>query len=65
MYTSIIDVLCKLSTMSILPYMDICRYVDVSTVDGETSKLISGHIKAAEALFLEASYVLVLFLKCV
>ncbi|KAL6134649.1 hypothetical protein ACLB2K_066877 [Fragaria x ananassa] len=29
-------------------------YVDVSTVDGETSKLISGHIKAAGALFLEA-----------
>lgn len=45
--------------------MDIYRYVDVSTVDGETSKLISGHIKAAGALFLEASYVLVLFLKCV
>lgn len=29
-------------------------YVDVSTVDGDTSKLISGHIKANGALFLEA-----------
>ncbi|KAF8393613.1 hypothetical protein HHK36_021857 [Tetracentron sinense] len=29
-------------------------YVDISTVDGVTSKLISGHIKAAGALFLEA-----------
>ncbi|XP_062024859.1 glyoxylate/succinic semialdehyde reductase 2, chloroplastic [Rosa rugosa] len=29
-------------------------YVDVSTVDGETSKLIGGHIKATGALFLEA-----------
>ncbi|XP_050381484.1 glyoxylate/succinic semialdehyde reductase 2, chloroplastic [Argentina anserina] len=29
-------------------------YVDVSTVDVETSKLISGHVKAAGALFLEA-----------
>ncbi|XP_057978481.1 glyoxylate/succinic semialdehyde reductase 2, chloroplastic isoform X2 [Malania oleifera] len=29
-------------------------YVDISTVDGATSKLISGHIKATGALFLEA-----------
>ncbi|KAG2728780.1 hypothetical protein I3843_01G215500 [Carya illinoinensis] len=29
-------------------------YVDVSTVDGATSKLISGHIKATGASFLEA-----------
>ncbi|CAN6457116.1 unnamed protein product [Victoria cruziana] len=29
-------------------------YVDVSTVDGDTSKAISGHIKAAGAMFLEA-----------
>ncbi|KAK2983796.1 hypothetical protein RJ640_008470 [Escallonia rubra] len=29
-------------------------YVDVSTVDGATSKLINGHIKATGALFLEA-----------
>ncbi|KAK7261698.1 hypothetical protein RIF29_28015 [Crotalaria pallida] len=29
-------------------------YVDVSTVDGETSKLINGHIKSTGALFLEA-----------
>ncbi|KAL0396997.1 UNVERIFIED_CONTAM: Glyoxylate/succinic semialdehyde reductase 2, chloroplastic [Sesamum calycinum] len=29
-------------------------YVDVSTVDGETSKLISAHIKSTGALFLEA-----------
>ncbi|TKY48272.1 Glyoxylate/succinic semialdehyde reductase 2 [Spatholobus suberectus] len=29
-------------------------YVDVSTVDGDTSKLISGHIKSTGALFLEA-----------
>lgn len=29
------------------------RYVDVSTVDGATSKLISEHIKATGALFLE------------
>ncbi|XP_027344363.1 glyoxylate/succinic semialdehyde reductase 2, chloroplastic [Abrus precatorius] len=29
-------------------------YVDVSTVDGDTSKLISGHIKSSGALFLEA-----------
>ncbi|KAJ6706431.1 GLYOXYLATE/SUCCINIC SEMIALDEHYDE REDUCTASE 2 CHLOROPLASTIC [Salix purpurea] len=29
-------------------------YVDVSTVDGGTSKLISGHIKASGASFLEA-----------
>ncbi|KAI6690156.1 hypothetical protein NL676_026984 [Syzygium grande] len=29
-------------------------YVDVSTVDGTTSKLISGHIKGTGALFLEA-----------
>ncbi|GLT75590.1 hypothetical protein SLA2020_473010 [Shorea laevis] len=29
-------------------------YVDVSTVDGSTSKLINGHIKATGALFLEA-----------
>ncbi|KAF4362041.1 hypothetical protein F8388_023893 [Cannabis sativa] len=29
-------------------------YVDVSTVDGETSQLISQHIKATGALFLEA-----------
>ncbi|XP_019458371.1 PREDICTED: glyoxylate/succinic semialdehyde reductase 2, chloroplastic isoform X2 [Lupinus angustifolius] len=29
-------------------------YVDVSTVDGETSKLISGNIKSTGALFLEA-----------
>lgn len=29
-------------------------YVDVSTVDGITSKLISGHVKSTGALFLEA-----------
>ncbi|XP_006426537.2 glyoxylate/succinic semialdehyde reductase 2, chloroplastic isoform X1 [Citrus sinensis] len=29
-------------------------YVDVSTVDGDTSKLINGHIKATGASFLEA-----------
>ncbi|OAY36492.1 glyoxylate/succinic semialdehyde reductase 2, chloroplastic [Manihot esculenta] len=29
-------------------------YVDVSTVDGDTSKLINGHVKATEASFLEA-----------
>ncbi|KAK3013460.1 hypothetical protein RJ639_009768, partial [Escallonia herrerae] len=29
-------------------------YVDVSTVDGATSKMINGHIKATGALFLEA-----------
>ncbi|KAF2323563.1 hypothetical protein GH714_036126 [Hevea brasiliensis] len=29
-------------------------YVDVSTVDGETSKLINGHVKATGASFLEA-----------
>lgn len=29
------------------------RYVDVSTVDAATSKLISGHIKATGASFLE------------
>ncbi|KAK7335869.1 hypothetical protein VNO80_27973 [Phaseolus coccineus] len=29
-------------------------YVDVSTVDGDTSKLISAHIKSTGALFLEA-----------
>ncbi|XP_061371071.1 glyoxylate/succinic semialdehyde reductase 2, chloroplastic [Gastrolobium bilobum] len=29
-------------------------YVDVSTVDGDTSKLINGHIKSTGALFLEA-----------
>ncbi|KAK4269214.1 hypothetical protein QN277_022402 [Acacia crassicarpa] len=29
-------------------------YVDVSTVDGATSKLISGHVKSTGALFLEA-----------
>ncbi|KAL0380538.1 UNVERIFIED_CONTAM: Glyoxylate/succinic semialdehyde reductase 2, chloroplastic [Sesamum angustifolium] len=29
-------------------------YVDISTVDGETSKLISAHIKSTGALFLEA-----------
>ncbi|KAA8540280.1 hypothetical protein F0562_024157 [Nyssa sinensis] len=29
-------------------------YVDISTVDADTSKLISGHIKATGALFLEA-----------
>ena len=32
---------------------DMDRYVDVSTVDGGTSKLISGHIKASGASFLE------------
>lgn len=32
------------------------RYVDVSTVDVETSKFISGHIKATGALFLEVIY---------
>lgn len=41
--------------------MNICRYVDVSTVDVETSKLINGRIKATGALFLEASYFLVFF----
>lgn len=45
--------------------MDIYRYVDVSTVDGATSKLISGHIKSTGASFLEASFLLVLFLKYV
>lgn len=30
-----------------------CRYVDVSTVDVTTSKLICGNIKATGALFLE------------
>lgn len=34
-------------------YMGICRYVDVSTVDGPTSKLISRHMKATGASFLE------------
>ncbi|XP_007024478.2 PREDICTED: glyoxylate/succinic semialdehyde reductase 2, chloroplastic isoform X2 [Theobroma cacao] len=29
-------------------------YVDISTVDGATSKMINGHIKATGALFLEA-----------
>lgn len=29
-------------------------YVDVSTVDGDTSKLINGHMKSTGALFLEA-----------
>lgn len=29
------------------------RYVDVSTVDAATSKLIGGHIKATGASFLE------------
>lgn len=33
--------------------MSIDRYVDVSTVDGDTSKLINGHIKATGASFLE------------
>lgn len=32
------------------------RYVDVSTVDVETSKFINGHIKATGALFLEVIY---------
>ncbi|KAJ7951611.1 Glyoxylate/succinic semialdehyde reductase 2 [Quillaja saponaria] len=34
--------------------MCICRYVDVSTVDAATSKIIGGHIKSTGALFLEA-----------
>jgi len=33
----------------------IFRYVDVSTVDVDTSKLINGHIKSTGALFLEVS----------
>ena len=33
--------------------MGFLRYVDVSTVDGATSKLIGEHIKATGALFLE------------
>lgn len=33
--------------------MAIERYVDVSTVDGATSKLINGHVKATGASFLE------------
>lgn len=32
-----------------------CRYVDVSTVDGPTSKLINAQIKETGALFLEVS----------
>lgn len=38
-----------------LPMLDIFRYVDVSTVDGETSKLIYGRIKATGALSLEVT----------
>lgn len=53
------------STAFMLLSMDIYRYVDVSTVDGTTSKLISGHIKSTGASFLEASCLLVLFLKYV
>jgi len=33
-----------------------CRYVDVSTVDVTTSKLISEHIKASGASFLEVLF---------
>jgi len=33
--------------------------VDVSTVDGDTSKLISGHIKSSGALFLEVKFFIV------
>ena len=33
-----------------------CSYLDVSTVDGDTSKLISGRIKATGALLLEVGY---------
>lgn len=32
------------------------RYVDVSTVDGATAKLINNHIKDTGALFLEVRY---------
>lgn len=38
------------------------RYVDVSTVDGPTSKLISNHIRATGALFLEVRSVIKSFL---
>lgn len=34
----------------------VCSYVDVSTVDVATSKLISTHIKSTGALFLEVSF---------
>ena len=35
--------------------------MDVSTVDGATSKLINGHIKSTGALFLEVQLVIVSF----
>lgn len=42
--------------MYMLYLLDMFRYVDVSTVDGETSKFINGQIKATGALFLEVIY---------
>lgn len=44
-----------------IPLIGIDRYVDASTVDGATSKLISGRINATGASFLEASFFLVSF----
>lgn len=41
--------------LSTLFNMNFGRYVDISTVDGATSKLINKHIKAAGASFLEVT----------
>ncbi|XP_021903048.1 glyoxylate/succinic semialdehyde reductase 2, chloroplastic-like [Carica papaya] len=43
-----------LSFACLIYISNIVRYVDISTVDGTTSKLIHEHIKAAGASFLEA-----------